>query len=97
MDPLAERFDQRLRESIPKCIALGYHPTVFIDMLERYDGVQLAKRLIAASEIQSGLTRLATLGRLDLSMEYMMLEPEFASLFTKGELDAARWRLGQLR
>ena len=97
MEPLAEQFEQRLRESIRLCIALGYRPSVFIDMMERYDGVQTAKRLIAAGDIQSGFRRLAEMGRLDLSMEQIMLEPEFAPLFTREELTAARWRLDQLQ
>ncbi len=96
MDDLAERFEQRLRESVPVAIQLGYNPTVFVDLLERYRGVQTAKRLIAEGEIQYGFKRLAALGRLDLTMEQIMLEPEFASLFTEGELAAARWRLDQL-
>ncbi len=65
-------------------------------MLARYGGVETAKRLIAAGEIQSGILRMAELGRLDITMERIMLEPEFAPLFTPGELDAARWRLDQL-
>ena len=89
MDDLAERFEKRLRESVPVVIELGYNPTVFVGLLERYGGVQTAKRLIAEGEIQYGFKRLAALGRLDLTME-------FASLFTEGELAAARWRLDQL-
>ena len=96
MDDLAERFEKRLRESVPVVIELGYNPTVFVGLLERYGGVQTAKRLIAEGEIQYGFKRLAALGRLDLTMEQIMLEPEFASLFTEGELAAARWRLDQL-
>jgi len=69
---------------------------VFTGMLERHGGVQTAKRLIAAGEIQSGIRRLAELGRINITMERIMLEPEFAPLFTAGELDAARWRLNQL-
>src|SRR5207253_9942167 len=75
--------------TVPVVIELGYNPTVFVGLLERYGGVQTAKRLIAEGEIQYGFKRLAALGRLDLTME-------FASLFTEGELAAARWRLDQL-
>ena len=82
--------------TVPVVIELGYNPTVFVGLLERYGGVQTAKRLIAEGEIQYGFKRLAALGRLDLTMEQIMLEPEFASLFTEGELAAARWRLDQL-
>jgi hypothetical protein len=96
MNQLSERFDQRLRESVRLAIELGYNPTVFTSMLERHGAVQTAKRLIAAGELQSGIKRLAELGRLDITMEQIMLEPEFAPLFAEGELAAARWRLDQL-
>jgi hypothetical protein len=85
-----------LRESVEHSIELAYTLTVFIGMLERYGGVQTTKRLIADGEIQYGLKRMAELGRLDITMEQIMLEPEFAPLFTGGEIAAARWRLDQL-
>jgi hypothetical protein len=96
MDKLADRFEARLRESVRLSIELGYTPTIFMGMLERHGGVQTAKRLIAAGEIQSGIKRMAELGRLDITMERIMLDPEFAPLFTQGELAAAQWRLEQL-
>jgi hypothetical protein len=96
MDDLTERFDDRLRESVRLAIELSYHPMVLTGMLERHGGVQTAKRLIAAGEIQSAIIRLAELGRLDITMERIMLEPESAPLCTEGELAAARWRLDQL-
>jgi hypothetical protein len=37
----------------------------------------------------------ADIGRLDLSIESLMLQPRFAGLFSPQELDAARWRLEQ--
>lgn len=97
MDDLAQRFQDRLWTSVHTSIELGYRPSIFIRMLEQHGGVQTAKRLIASGEIQSGIRKMAELGRLDITMEQIMLEPEFAPLFTKGELEAARWRLEQLR
>ena len=96
MDELAATFEERLRESVRLSIGLGYNPTIFTEMLERHGGVQTAKRLIAAGEIQSGIRRMAELRRLDITMERIMLDTEFAPLFSEGELAAARWRLDQL-
>jgi len=96
MDELAATFEERLRESIRLSIELGYNPTTFTEMLERHGGVQTAKRLIAAGEIQSGIRRMAELGRLDITMERIMLETEFSSLFTEGDVESARWRLEEV-
>ena len=65
-------------------------------MLDKTDGVILAKKLVATGEIQSGLKRFKALGRPELAMESIMLEDEFSGLFTVDERAAARWRLQQL-
>ena len=59
-------------------------------------GKLTAKRLVASGEIQDGIRRIIEMGHPELSMESIMLEPQFASLFTAGELAAARGRLDQL-
>lgn len=96
MEELAERFEAKLRHSIEISRSIGYTPTVFIGMPDRHGGVETAKRLIAAGDLQSGIRKMAELGRLDITMERIMLEPAFAPLFTEGELAAAQWRLDQL-
>ncbi len=89
-------FEQRLRDSIRDSIALGYNPTRFTDMLTTWGGVGVARRLVASGEIQDGIKKIVAMGHPELSMESIMLEPQFAALFTEGELAAARWRLDQL-
>jgi hypothetical protein len=96
MDPVEAEFDQRLRDSIHESISLGYSPTRFMEMLNKWGGVGTAKRLVASGEIQDGIRRIVEMGHPELSMESIMLEPQFASLFSEGELQAARWRLDQL-
>lgn len=96
MDPVEAEFEQRLRDSIRESIALGYNPARFTEMFTTWGGVATAKRLVASGEIQDGIRRIVDLGHPELSMESIMLEPQFASLFTEGELQAARWRLDQL-
>jgi len=66
-------------------------------MLHNSDAVSLAKRLVVSSELQDGLKKMKALGRLDLTMENRMLDPKFSALFTKQELEAARWRLEQVK
>lgn len=96
MSNLAQEFAARLHAAILECHRLKYHPTRFEQMLQSSDAVTLAKKLVASGELQDGLKKLKGMGRLDLSMEEIMLEPKFAPLFAKQELDAARWRLSQL-
>lgn len=96
MSDLAERFDDELWETVHQAKAIGYSPTVFERMLKDHGGVTTAKRLIVSGDIQSGFERLAKLKRLDISMERKMLKPEYESLFTSDELQAARWRLKQV-
>jgi hypothetical protein len=90
-------FEDRLRDSVQRSIALGYNPFIFADMLNTWGGVGVARKLIASGEIQSGIKKIVAMGHPELSMESIMLEPQFESLFTPGELEAAKWRLDQLQ
>jgi hypothetical protein len=96
MVPLEAEFEQRLRDSIRESISLWYNPTRFTDMLNTWGGIGTARRLVASGEIQEGIRRIVQMGHPELSMESIMLEPQFSSLFTGGELEAAGWRLNQL-
>ncbi|MCC6208979.1 MAG: hypothetical protein IT488_12630 [Gammaproteobacteria bacterium] len=96
MSNLAQEFAARLYTAILECHRLKYHPTRFEQMLQSSDAVTLAKKLVTSGELQDGLKKLKGMDRLDLSMEEIMLESRFAQLFTRAELDAARWRLSQL-
>lgn len=96
MEYLKSEFAARLRASIRECREIGYHPNNFEQMLDASDGVELAKRLVCSSDLHYGSKELAKLGRLDLSVEGIMLEEKFLPLFKKSERDAAQWRLSQI-
>ncbi|MCI0701193.1 MAG: hypothetical protein L0241_08950 [Planctomycetia bacterium] len=96
MDELADRFEAQLWHTVREATACGYVPRIFERMLREHGGVQTAKQLIASGDIQYGFERLAELGRLDITLEQVMLCPEYAPLFTPEELEAARWRLAQV-
>ena len=96
MTTLNQQFSSALRSAIRECYELGYTPRRFEQMLDSEDAVALAKRLVASGDLQDGLRRIHKLGRLDLSMERIMLDPKFSPLFTAQELQAASWRLSQL-
>ena len=65
----------------------------FIQMVSEVGGPGTARRLLASSKPSEGFTRLWESGRLDLSVEYQVLQPQFRGLFSEEELDVARKRL----
>ncbi len=97
MEPLEIAFEERLRDSIRQSIRLGYNPIRITEMLNRYGGKGTAERLVRSGEIQDGIRRIVAMGYPKLSVESIMLEPEFKPLFAEADLAAARWRLDQLR
>ena len=92
---LEQAFSARIHESIQETRALNYFPTRFEHMLAEQSAVSLAKKLVKSGELQDGLKAVVKLGRKDLTMEAIMMEPAFEKLFSKAELQAAEWRLSQ--
>ena len=93
---LYHEFTNEMLMTYEQSQQLGYFPTRFKQMVEENGGVETAKKLVLSGEIQSGLRRLKSLGRLDIAMESLMLKDKFSSLFTPAELEAAKWRLSEV-
>jgi hypothetical protein len=74
----------------------GYNAAFFLDMLSSLGGLGTARRLLAASEVSSGFTALYERGRLDLTVEALVVQPQFADLFNDHELEIAQQRLRDL-
>ena|SRR5664279_1302358 len=72
---------------------VGYRATRFHQMLPRHGGVETARRLLRKPGLSAGFERLLEEGRLDLTMEYIVLRPEYGTLFTPQERAQARRRL----
>ena len=72
---------------------LGYRPTYFLRMVNEHGGLGAAKRLLSATETQEGLTKLWELGRLDISVEALVLDERWESLFSDDERRKALERL----
>ena len=70
-----------------------YKATFFIAMVGEHGGLEAANILLHAADAQSGLERLRELDALDISMEWTVLQPRFAPLFSADELQIARDRL----
>jgi hypothetical protein len=97
MDPLEIEFERRLRESIRESIELGYHPTRIAEMIDAHHGKNTAKLLVKSGEIQAGILRIVAMGHPELSVESIMLETQFAPLFSQEEWAAAQWRLDRAK
>jgi hypothetical protein len=65
-------------------------------MLEMHGGVSAARQLLRSPGHPEGLTKLWELGRLDLSMEALVLREPWIVLFNDDERRIARKRLHEL-
>lgn len=88
-----EKMFSRAMEQIYKDAAeFGYRPTTFRRMLADYGGVETARRLIRGTATV-GFERLWENSRLDLSVEALILKPEWRPLFSTEEHRIAEKRL----
>ena len=71
----------------------GYRATRFLQMIDQKGGLETARQLLRSRNHSDGLTKLWECKRLDLSMEALVLHPEWESLFTLQERLAAWKRL----
>ncbi|MCS3902203.1 hypothetical protein J2T55_000195 [Methylohalomonas lacus] len=72
----------------------GYHATRFLHMVGENGGIQAARTLLHANGVSEGYTALWELGRLDLTVEALIVDnPDYHGLFTDDELAICRQRL----
>lgn len=93
---LEDQLTEALRGTYEAARSRGYIATYFLQMLEEYGGRETAKRLLAVSEPQTGLYKLWELHLLNESMEAVVLQGRFQSLFSEDDLAEARRRLDEL-
>ncbi|MCH9733551.1 MAG: DUF262 domain-containing protein [Actinomycetia bacterium] len=73
----------------------GYNASYFLSMLSQYGPQETAHRLLASAAISDGFAELWERGRLDLTVEAIVVEPQFSKLFSEGEIAVAQRRLEQ--
>jgi 5-methylcytosine-specific restriction enzyme A len=93
---LISEFTQALEGTIEAAKAHGYIPNYFIQMFNELGGVETAKHLLSSHKAQEGLYKLWELNLLHESMEAVVLQDKFHSLFTESELAEAKRRLKEL-
>jgi hypothetical protein len=92
---LIGRFDADMQGVYDKARAIGYRATEFLRMIGEHGGLETAHRLLASPDISYGFTQLWMMGRQDLTVEALVLRPEYGELFSEAELMTARTRLGR--
>ena len=74
----------------------GYNATIFLQMLTEKGGLMTARQLINATRPSDGYTHLFERGRLDLTVEALVVgQAQWRGLFSDAELERAQRRLGQ--
>jgi hypothetical protein len=73
----------------------NYHATYFLSMLAEHGSLATARKLLSAPAVSDGFAALWERGRLDLTVEALVVQPQFAELFTPTEIEVARHRLEQ--
>ena len=95
-DDLVAQFQREMESIFERERELRLCSTRFIEGVRRYGGVGYARRLLQKAESdlpEDTFTFLRKQGRLDLAMEYFVVQDRFRSLFTASERDVAQWRL----
>lgn len=72
---------------------IGCNPSVFVDMVRDLGPVEACIRMIINPMLGQDLLRLKQAGRLDLTVEALVLRDRFKCLFDQTVLDKARQRL----
>lgn len=89
-------FDQAMRSIYDRARGeANYHATYFLSMLAEHGSLATARKLLHAPTVSDGFAALWERGRLDLTVEALVVQPRFADLFAPAEIEIAGNRLGQ--
>lgn len=96
---LIEQFDNAMMGIYNRALSeVNYRASVFLNMLHQHQGLETARRLINSTAVSDGYTALWELGRLDLTVEALILEnPTWHELFSSEELAICNRRLRDYR
>src|SRR5438309_1997218 len=93
---LEKRFNEAMLDVYRRAKAeAGYNATRFLGMVSDLGGYETARTLIHAPTVSEGYTALWEGERLDLTVEAVILEPEWQDLFSEIERVIARRRLAE--
>lgn len=94
MAVLAAAFNEAMLEIYRRAKEeAGYTATRYLHMVGEQGGLGAAQSLLASSAVSDGYTELYLRGRLDLTVEALVIQTRWAPLFTEAELQIAHRRL----
>lgn len=89
MTALEKKFDEEL---IKKCeIAqkeCGYNPARFLQTVAKFGGVKTAKEIMRKGKVSDGFDKLQEAGRIELTMEAVVVDSRYGELFTDDEVNS---------
>ena len=91
-----KQFEQDMLNIYREAQKVGYRATIFLHMITTKGAMETARYLINADVVSSGYTKLWELGRLDLSVEALVVKT-WQSLFTADEIEKCKNRLAEYR
>lgn len=96
---LIENFDAAMMGIYHRALSeAGYRASIFLNMLHKLRGLETARRLIHSPAVSDGYIALWELGRLDLTVEALIIENTYwHELFSDEELAICRNRLREYR
>jgi hypothetical protein len=94
IDSLRENFSKCVRQAMDIALRKKYVTSSIEGLLSTRHAVEVAILLVGPnSEMKSGLKKLAKFNALQLSFESLMLKKQFQPLFSKQDLECARFNL----
>lgn len=95
MSELEARFHEEMIERVYRAAGreCGYWAGRFLQSVRRHGGVAAARTFLGRKAVSRGFEVLRERGRLDLSMEALVLDPRYRALFSEAELAEAERRL----
>jgi hypothetical protein len=95
---LETEFHQEMIRCYKEAKAEGYTPSIFLNMVNDMGGLATAKKLINDPTPSDGFRRLWEMGRLDLTVEYVVVhETKYRALFSPAERMTARHRYDEYK
>ena len=96
-----EKLEKKLEQEYRRVSHLfhreyGIYPSRFLQMLQEHGAIQTTIRLVMDPIYNEGFTKLWELGRLDLSVEAIILQEPYRNLFSDEVLNKAKEKLQEL-
>jgi hypothetical protein len=89
-------FEERILTAIEEMKKINYNPQYLKNMMRKEGVLKAVKSLVTTASISDGLKRLKRQNALHLSLESIILEPEWENLLTDNERKIAKEKIEYL-